>query len=357
MTPTRPGRRSASARRATARPIRCAAIERLARRHRHEGAAKDARVALSRPSPRWPMMCGAGCDERPVSAGRDAFRYRTQRLPRRHRAALAVAALLLAAIVVTAVAVNRWAKASRPSAAAGTGKSPPATTLAPRPSVAVAGFTNLSGRAADQWLSTAMAEMLTTELAGGGQVRVVPADLVTRAARDTGWTPPAARRPTRLSAYARRWRRIIWCWARSRPARAAPPRVARIDVRVLRKSEEPVSVSGVGDEAPALRDDCRSGHARFAPGSALKQSPTEATSGARAAFPQSIEAMQLYSEGLAGCVCSRPCRRTDAVRAGGSARARQSADPDRARLRVDRARLRQPRQGRPRRQAFDSSAR
>src|ERR1700704_6646087 len=73
-------------------------------------------------------------DERPVSAGRDAFRYRTQRLLRRHRPALAVGALLLAAIVVTAIAVNRWGRVSRPSAAAETGKSPPATTLTPRPS-------------------------------------------------------------------------------------------------------------------------------------------------------------------------------------------------------------------------------
>jgi len=53
-----------------------------------------------------------------------------------------------------------------------------------RRSVAVLGFKNLSGKPEEAWISTALAEMLTTELAAGEQVRTVPGENVTRAKID-----------------------------------------------------------------------------------------------------------------------------------------------------------------------------
>ena len=50
-----------------------------------------------------------------------------------------------------------------------------------RRSVAVLGFTNVSGNVRDVWLSTAFTEMLATELAAGDQLRTVAAEDVTRA--------------------------------------------------------------------------------------------------------------------------------------------------------------------------------
>jgi tetratricopeptide (TPR) repeat protein len=47
-----------------------------------------------------------------------------------------------------------------------------------RRSVAVIGFKNLSGRPDEAWLSTALSEMLTTELAAGGKLRTVPGETV-----------------------------------------------------------------------------------------------------------------------------------------------------------------------------------
>ena len=56
------------------------------------------------------------------------------------------------------------------------------TTLIPaRPSVAILGFENLTGRPEHAWLSTAFAEMLSTELESGGRLRVVPGENVARA--------------------------------------------------------------------------------------------------------------------------------------------------------------------------------
>ena len=47
-----------------------------------------------------------------------------------------------------------------------------------RKSIAVLGFQNVSGRASDAWLGTAFSEMLNTELAGGGKLRLVPGEQV-----------------------------------------------------------------------------------------------------------------------------------------------------------------------------------
>jgi tetratricopeptide (TPR) repeat protein len=53
-----------------------------------------------------------------------------------------------------------------------------------RRSVAVLGFRNLPGRAEDNWLSSAFAEMLNTELAAGGGLRLVSGEDVAQAKRD-----------------------------------------------------------------------------------------------------------------------------------------------------------------------------
>jgi DNA-binding winged helix-turn-helix (wHTH) protein/tetratricopeptide (TPR) repeat protein len=53
-------------------------------------------------------------------------------------------------------------------------------TVVPRRSVAVLGFKNLSGRADQAWVSTALSDWLTTELAAGEELRTIPAESVAR---------------------------------------------------------------------------------------------------------------------------------------------------------------------------------
>ncbi|RPI48732.1 MAG: hypothetical protein EHM55_25095, partial [Acidobacteria bacterium] len=122
--------------------------------------------------------------EQPVAVSWDRRRYRAKRLLRRHRAAMAVAALLILAIGITTLLTGRRARGASSAAQDGSTASP--RQIAARPSVAVLEFRNLSSRPADEWLSTAMAEMLTTELAGDGQLRVLPAERVARARVDLG---------------------------------------------------------------------------------------------------------------------------------------------------------------------------
>src|SRR5690242_6378954 len=54
------------------------------------------------------------------------------------------------------------------------------SAVSPRRSVAVLGFTNLSGDPKEAWLSTAFSDWLTTELSAGEQVRAIPAESIAR---------------------------------------------------------------------------------------------------------------------------------------------------------------------------------
>jgi eukaryotic-like serine/threonine-protein kinase len=61
------------------------------------------------------------------------------------------------------------------------GPVPPALAAAPaRRTIAVLGFKNVSARPEAAWLSTALSEMLATELAAGNQMRVIPSENVAR---------------------------------------------------------------------------------------------------------------------------------------------------------------------------------
>jgi DNA-binding winged helix-turn-helix (wHTH) protein/tetratricopeptide (TPR) repeat protein len=57
----------------------------------------------------------------------------------------------------------------------------------PRRSVAVLGFENLSNDNKDEWLSTALSEMLSTELAAGDTLRIVSGEDVARAKTEIHW--------------------------------------------------------------------------------------------------------------------------------------------------------------------------
>lgn len=89
--------------------------------------------------------------------------------------------LVLAAGVFLTSKVRQ--RASTTTETAGTAQS-----IAFRPSVAVLPFRNLSGRLDTEWLSTALPEMLTAELAAGGKLRTFPGENIARASADLGLT-------------------------------------------------------------------------------------------------------------------------------------------------------------------------
>ena len=92
-----------------------------------------------------------------------------------------IAAALLAVAMGGGLVYRQFA--AREPVATTPGRSVPSAVTARR-SVAVLGFKNLSGQPAVAWLSTALAEMLTTELAAGEQVRTIPGENVARMKSD-----------------------------------------------------------------------------------------------------------------------------------------------------------------------------
>jgi serine/threonine protein kinase/tetratricopeptide (TPR) repeat protein len=84
---------------------------------------------------------------------------------RRHLVATGVVLLLVVALLAGALRLrNKAAPAGFKS----------------RPAIAVLSFKNLTGQADAAWLSTALAEMLTTELAAGEKLRAIPGESVAR---------------------------------------------------------------------------------------------------------------------------------------------------------------------------------
>ncbi|MGD0133485.1 MAG: protein kinase [Bryobacteraceae bacterium] len=103
----------------------------------------------------------------PVRARNPTVSYRSGRFLRRHKESCATA--LVGLVLVAAVGFWLWTKDSR--------RAGPVIARV-RPSVAVLGFKNLSGGADESWISTALSEMLTTQLAAGEELRTIAGDTV-----------------------------------------------------------------------------------------------------------------------------------------------------------------------------------
>jgi eukaryotic-like serine/threonine-protein kinase len=87
------------------------------------------------------------------------------------RTRYAAIAIVVAAVVIGILLSARWLRR---------GPSYAVSPVSGRRSVAVLGFKNLSGRPDVNWVSTALSEMLRSELAAGDQLRAIPGENVAR---------------------------------------------------------------------------------------------------------------------------------------------------------------------------------
>jgi serine/threonine protein kinase/tetratricopeptide (TPR) repeat protein/TolB-like protein len=110
----------------------------------------------------------------PIQARPSTFTYRASKFVRRRKteaiAGAAVVLVLLAAVVFSVLEERQAAERARAELVSQRARG--------RRSVAVLGFKNLSARADTAWLSTALSEMLTTELSAGGKLRTIPGENV-----------------------------------------------------------------------------------------------------------------------------------------------------------------------------------
>jgi TolB-like protein len=86
--------------------------------------------------------------------------------------------------VIAVSGIYAWKQFHRSPRANPAAISSPGPSLAARRSIAVLGFRNLSGRPEEAWLSTALAEMLSTEMEAGEKLRLVSGEDVARTKLD-----------------------------------------------------------------------------------------------------------------------------------------------------------------------------
>jgi len=193
----------------------------------------------------------------------------------------------------------------------------------PRYSIAVLGFKNLSGRAEDAWLSAALAEMLTTELASGGQLRVVAGEEVLRMKSDLKLEDGQSLTRPALNQIRNRVGADMIVSGSYVELGLEPDNQIRLDLRLLDAAAgETVfstAVSGRAQELFSLVS--RSGAQLRAKLGAPMLSDVEGAQD-QAALPSTPEAARLYSQGISRL------RMFDAPAAEGLLSSAVAADPN-----------------------------
>jgi serine/threonine protein kinase/tetratricopeptide (TPR) repeat protein/TolB-like protein len=230
----------------------------------------------------------------PVTARRTAVVYRSLKFMRRHRESLTVAVFALAVAGVVAAWELQRLQAMRAHPAS------VATPVPTRPAVAVLGFKNLSGREDTAWLATALSEMLTTELAAGGNVRMLPGETIARARMELALPDVATLSPDTLKAVRQRLGSDFIVSGSYLDLGAVGSDHIRIDLRLqdASRGETLTSVSEEGSERQLLDLVSRSG-ARLRDRLGLPTVLPAESAAVQNSLPSNPAAARLYSEGLA----------------------------------------------------------
>lgn len=177
---------------------------------------------------------------------------------------------------------------------------PDVTTVAPRRSVAVLGFRNLSGSPDVAWLSTAFSEILSAELAAGEQLRVLSGENVARMKSDLALAEAESYSADTLQRIRGMLGSDAVVLGSFLVVGDASRGRIRIDVHVQdATSGETIAVVTDEGQADELLDlVSRSGSQVRLRLGARTLSPDEAQA-VRAAIPTTTEAARLYADGLA----------------------------------------------------------
>ena len=215
---------------------------------------------------------------------------------RRRRAAAGMAALLVVgAIGYRALRPGRATETARP--ALGAARDAPARA---RPSVAVLGFKDLGGSKEYAWLSTALSEMVASELAAGESIRVVAGENVARMKLDLALQDSdllTTERLSRVGGHLGADRIVLGSYL---ALGEGTGRRLRVDVRVHATSdgETLASFSETGPEAELFDLVSRAGSQLRTTLGAERLSDADARA-LRASIPSKPGAARAYSEGLA----------------------------------------------------------
>jgi DNA-binding winged helix-turn-helix (wHTH) protein/tetratricopeptide (TPR) repeat protein len=257
---------------------------------RHQDGPFDNSAASSSVVPKMEM------DASRVRAIPAASRVAASATRGRYLAGLLLLAVLLPAAFVSArhFRLTRALSASKPEAAA------PTAPTKIRRSVAVLGFRNLPGRAQDDWLSAAFSEMLNTELAAGGSLRLVAGEDIARAKRDV----PIANEETLAKSTLARLRTdpgadLIVLGSYATIAKDGKNRI-RLDIRLQdTASGETISEDSLTGTEDALFELVSQAGSHLRQSLGLASISSGDSEALRTALPVNENAVRLYSEGRA----------------------------------------------------------
>jgi eukaryotic-like serine/threonine-protein kinase len=172
-------------------------------------------------------------------------------------------------------------------------------THSARQLIAVLGFRNLSGRPETAWLSTALAEMLTTELTDREQIRAVAGETVARMKIELKLIDTDSYANDTLARIRKNLGTDLIVVGSYLTAGQADGRQVRLDVRVqsTQTGETVASVSDTGPDDDLLGLVSRVGNRVRGKLGITELSPGQA-GGVRSALPSGTQAIRLYAEGI-----------------------------------------------------------
>ena len=202
-------------------------------------------------------------------------------------------AVLLLLGAITALFVARFGGTAKNASPASAGNA------SPRRSIAVLGFRNLAGRPDAAWLSTAFAEMLTTELTAGEQIRAIAGENVARMKIELKLMETDSYAQDTLARIKKNLGTDLIVVGSYVAVGAPQDRKVRLDLRVqaTQAGDTVASVSDTGEEGdlPGLVSRIGSRVRRELGLTVLSASES---AGVRASLPSTTEAIRLYAQGL-----------------------------------------------------------
>ncbi len=196
---------------------------------------------------------------------------------------LGIATVLLAAVVVLIV----WTSRS------------PMRVMEARPAIAVLGFKNLSGRPELAWLSTALSELFSTDLATGGELRLIPGESISRMKLELSLPDVDTLGGETLGAIAQNLGTDYVLLGSYLPVSVGPNTKFRLLLRLqdTRLVENIIALSDSGTEAELFEVVSRTG-AKLRERLKVEELSAAEAEAVRATLSASPEANRLYSEGL-----------------------------------------------------------
>jgi serine/threonine protein kinase/tetratricopeptide (TPR) repeat protein len=231
----------------------------------------------------------------PIKARKPTLLYRGGKFVHRHRESLATAVL----IVTVATGLGSW-EARRLWKQRSVSEQQSSTVhVRIRPSVAILGFKNLSNRQDTAWISTALSEMLTEELAAGEQLRTVPGETVARTKIDLGLSDVESLAPATLMQVRKNLANDFIILGSYLDMGQEKGQI-RLDLRLedAAKGETVAAVSEMGTEK-AVIDLASQVGSRLRQQIGLEKLSQVESAALRAELPSNPEAMRSFSQGLA----------------------------------------------------------